>query len=163
VTSEPPPQSTSRELTSSRSSEETHAGQGVAEKRLEIGWPSIFPFEEEKETEFQQPEESQHKMQAGFSYQNLSVASVDSNESISHDGMSLQSDSSSVKKQKKPRSYLRLWRPVVTTFDEVLVDDLRVGHHFREAAAAAAAKSATSNNKRSREDGSEERKNQLRK
>jgi hypothetical protein len=96
-------------------------------------------------------------MQAGLSYEDLSVAPVDSDESISHDEMSLQSDSSSIKKQKKPRS-----RPSSVASGRY---NLRRGASGRpseldiiseEAAAAAAAESATSTNKRSREDGSEE-------
>jgi hypothetical protein len=121
---------------------------------------NLFPVEEEKETEFQLPEEFHHKMQAGLSYQDLSVAPVDSDESISHDEMSLQSDSSSVKKQKKPRS-----RPSSVSSVSSGRYNLRRGASVRpseldiiseEAAAAAAAESATSSTKRSREEGSDE-------
>ncbi|XP_057381407.1 protein ELYS-like isoform X2 [Daphnia carinata] len=154
VTSEPPPVSTSRELTPSR---RKHT---PAKSLLRSGQKSValnlFPLEEEKETEFALPFELQPKMQSGSSYQDLSVAPVDSDESISLDEISLQGDSTSgVKKQKKPLS-----RPSSVASGRYNLRRAGAGRTSEldiiSEEAAAAAETVASNMKRGREDASEE-------
>ena len=155
VTSEPPPQSTSRELTPSRR-KHTSAKTLLRSAQKSVAL-NLFPVEEEKETEFQLPEEFQNKVQAGLSYQDLSVAPADSDESISHDEMSITSDTSSVKKQRKPLS-----RPSSVGSGRYNLRRGAIGRPSEldiiseEAAAAAAAETTASNLKRSRDDRSED-------